>query len=134
MPGKILDSFQSFLTRYATDIFFIHEDCIEVDIDGQFNDSCTLFKISTGPTAGKIVLNAETPGMIFRKYELLQFIDVNISRRISLSQLSRAAGFHPNDLCSRFRQEICITLLRYIDRIPITLAEEYLLWSNMNVG
>lgn len=155
---KYWTHFNLYLPGTRTDVFFLYGECMEVDTGEDFEYFCRLFtsllkknkgkhcrdsmesyeaenslKLILAPFLRKI-LTMDVEESIPGKYKLLQYIDENIRKRMTLKELARVACLHPNYLCTRFQNEMHITLFKYIDKIRMTRSLEYFVRENLSIG
>lgn len=64
----------------------------------------------------------------------IDYIDLHLHSRITLSELGRALNFSPNHLNTVFRRETGLTLQRYIRKAKVGEAKRMLLYSRFSVS
>ena len=67
--------------------------------------------------------------------DMLDFIDDNINRKITMIELSQKFFFHKDYLMRLFKKEIHVTILDYINRLRIFQSlKDFLHWDYIYIG
>ena len=146
------------LPETRSDVFFLYGDCIELDISDQLDYCKRLFEILLHYKEREVrnislhhfevrcalrmlllgffhVLSENIQsGPKHEKLRLLQYINKNLHKKITLSELSKVACLHPNYLCSSFHKEMRMPLFEYIHKCRLYYAMELLLWDRLPIG
>lgn len=151
---KYWTHFNAQLPGAPSDLFFLHGKCIEISTAGREDYFYSVFdhliKIENQPVKSPIdhyeydayfrlliapFLRAltESPAktVLPRAMELLQFIEENYSRKLTLKELAEVACMHPNYLCSSFRKRMNMTVFEYVERVRFHHALEYIRQGKM---
>lgn len=154
---KYWTHFNALLPGTQTDIFFRYGECIEIDTSEKNDYYISLFehliKIENQPKKHPIdhfeynsylrLLLApflrflpESPmeSALPKAIELLQYIEENYSKKLTLNMLAEVACMHPNYLCNCFRKRMNMTVFEYIDRVRLHHALEYLRQGKMTIS
>ena len=154
---KYWTHFNAFLPGTQTDIFFQHGKCIEIDIRDQQEYFSLLFdrliEIEIQETQSTIDRYeydsflrlliapflralAEKPAKtaLPRAIELLQYIAENYNRKITLNELAKVAGMHPNYLSTCFHRNMNMKIFEYIERVRLHHALEYFREGKMTIS
>ena len=70
---------------------------------------------------------------VFRFSEMVQWINMNIGRQLSVSDIADTFGYTPNYLSDLFRNKTGYSLIRYINRMRMEKAKEKLLSSTKTI-
>lgn len=71
----------------------------------------------------------------FSKYDkILEYIEKNFQRDITLDDLSQLSSFNPSYISQLFRKKTGLTLTEFISRVRVRKAKELLLKSDMSIG
>ena len=69
-----------------------------------------------------------------RAVELLQYIDRNHGKKLTLTELAAVACMHPNYLCTCFHRKMHMSLFDYINRVRLQHALEYFRQGKMTLS
>ena len=146
------------LPETRSDVFFLYGDCIELDISDQLDYCKRLFEILLHYKEREVrnislhhfevrcalrmlllgffhVLSENIQsGPKHEKLRLLQYINKNLHKKITLSELSKVACLHPNYLCSSFHKRMGMTLFDYINKVRMQHALEFFRSGGMTVS
>ena len=73
------------------------------------------------------------PEPVFRFSEMVQWINMNLGRQLSVSVVAETFGYTPNYLSDLFRSKTGYSLIRYINRMRMENAKEKLLSSTKTI-
>ena len=149
--------FNALLPDTQTDIFFQYGRCIEIDtstrndyfsmlFDRLIKIECldqpsqidnyeydALLRLLIAPFL-RVVTEAEEQSAMPRAVELLQYIDRNYGKKLTLSELAAVACMHPNYLCTSFHRKMHMSLFDYINRVRLQHALEYFRQGKMTIS
>ncbi|MBQ6597959.1 MAG: helix-turn-helix domain-containing protein, partial [Lentisphaeria bacterium] len=149
--------FNALLPDTQTDIFFQYGRCIEIDTSTRNDYFSMLFdrliKIECQDQQSQIdnyeydaflrlliapflrvVTAAEEQSAMPRAVELLQYIDRNYGKKLTLTELAAVACMHPNYLCTCFHRKMHMSLFDYINRVRLQHALEYFRQGKMTIS
>ncbi len=154
---KFWTHFNALLPGTQTDIFFQYGECIELDTAEKNEYYTFLFEhlikiekqLQKNPIDHyeydaylrlliapflRILTESPVKPALPKAIELLQYIEENYSKKLTLSTLAEVACMHPNYLCSCFRKRMNMTVFEYIDRVRLHHALEYLRQGKMTIS
>lgn len=154
---KYWTHFNAFLPGTQTDIFFQYGKCIEIDVREQQEYYSLLFerliKIESQESRSAIdcyeydsflrlliapflraVAEMPVKTVLPRAIELLQYIEENYNKKMTLDELAKVAGMHPNYLSTNFHRNMKIKVFEYIERVRLHHAIEYFRQGKMTIS
>lgn len=149
--------FNALLPDTQTDIFFQYGRCIVIDTSNRndyfsmlferlVNIECqdqqrqidyyeydALLRLLIAPFL-RTVAEAQEQSAMPRAVELLQYIDRNYGKKLTLTELAAVACMHPNYLCTCFHRKMHMSLFDYINRVRLQHAFEYFRQGSMTLS
>jgi len=149
--------FNALLPDTQTDIFFQYGRCIVIDtstrndyfsilFDRLVKIECqdqqhqidyyeyeALLRLLIAPFL-RVVTEAQEQSAMPRAVELLQYIDCNYGKKLTLTELAAVACMHPNYLCTCFHRKMHMSLFDYINRVRLQHALEYFRQGKMTLS
>ncbi len=149
--------FNALLPGTRTDIFFQSGRSMMIDTTGRNRDFTLLFdhlmtfekqkqmrqidhyeynaclRLLVAPFL-RILTESPSTAFMPRTIELLQYIDRNYYRKLTLNELASVACMHPNYLCSSFHRRMHMTVFEYIERVRMQHALEFFRLGNMTIS
>ena len=154
---KYWTHFNALLPGTSMDIFFRDGKCIETDVRDRMDyftllfDSLirieqlhekslidyyeydSYFRLLLAPFL-RVLTESPAKSELPKAIELLRYIEINYSRKITLDELAKTACMHPNYLSTSFHRRMNMTLFEYIDRVRLHHALEYFRLGNMSIS
>ena len=148
--------FNALLPDTQTDIFFQYGRCIAIDTSNRNDYFSMLFdhlmniernqqnpisyyeydaflRLLIAPFL-RTIAEAREQSVMPRAVELLQYIDRNYGKKLTLSELAAIACMHPNYLCTCFHRKMHMSLFEYINRVRLQHALEYFRQGKMAIS
>ena len=111
------------LCQDIEDVFSLHTEMFE-DFTLRMSD---LRRQTTGDTREELTMTRATA-------ECIDYINLHLHSRITVTELGKALGFSPNYLNMLFRRETGLTIQEYIRKIKIEEAKKLLLYSHFTMS
>ena len=154
---KYWTHFNAFLPGTQTDIFFQYGKCIEINVEEQQEYYSLLFdrliKIESQDSRSTIdhyeydsflrlliapflraVAEMPVKSGLPQAIELLQYIEENYNKKMTLNELAKVAGMHPNYLSTSFHRNMKMKIFEYIERVRLHHALEYFRQGKMTIS
>ena len=154
---KYWTHFNAFLPGTQTDIFFQYGKCIEINVGEQQEYYSLLFdrliKIESQDSRSTIdhyeydsflrlliapflraVAEMPVKSGLPQAIELLQYIEENYNKKMTLNELAKVAGMHPNYLSTSFHRNMKMKIFEYIERVRLHHALEYFRQGKMTIS
>ena len=90
-----------------------------------------MYELHSDPQLNKFAKNGRANGYVKKA---VTFIEENLSRRLSLSEVAQATALSPNYLTALLGQEMGRTFVELITELRIIKASDLLTYSNLNIA